>query len=97
MTIPTLILIGELDDWTTPDACRKLADGTDDLGISRTKGEGAAVKLVVYPNAYAGFDLSTLKTPIQYSGHRLQFNKTATEQSSEALREFLNLMVGERL
>jgi dienelactone hydrolase len=94
MTIPTLILIGELDDWTTPDACRKLADGTDDQGMSRARGEGAAVKLIVYPNTYAGFDLSDLKTPILYSGHRLQFNKTATEQSSESLREFLNSMLG---
>ena len=97
MTIPTLVLIGELDDWTPPDACRKLADNTNDLGISRTKGEGAAVKLVVYPNAYAGFDLLNLTTPIQYLGHRLQFNETATKQSSEALREFLNSMVIERL
>ena len=97
MTIPTLILIGELDDWTTADACHKLADSSDGLGITRTKGEGAAVKLVVYPNTYAGFDLSNLKTPIQYSGHRLQFNETAAEQSSEALRQFLNWMVGERL
>jgi dienelactone hydrolase len=41
MTIPTLILIGERDDWATADACRKMVAGEDDLGISRQKGEGA--------------------------------------------------------
>src|SRR5260221_4295813 len=40
MTVPTLILIGELDDWGTADACRKMVAGEDDMGISRQKGEG---------------------------------------------------------
>ena len=31
MTVPTLILIGESDDWTPADACRKLVNGQDDL------------------------------------------------------------------
>jgi dienelactone hydrolase len=90
MTVPTLILIGELDDSTTPDACRRLANGTDDIGITRQKGEGAAVRLIVYPGAYAGFDLSILRAPVLYLGHRIEYNKSAAEQSSDALREFLS-------
>jgi dienelactone hydrolase len=90
LTVPTLILIGELDDWTTPDACRKLVNGTNDLAIS--KGDGAAVRLIVYPGAYSGFDLSNLRAPVLYLGHRIEYNKSATEQSSDTLREFLGSM-----
>ena len=35
MTAPTLILIGELDDWTPAEECRKMVEGRDDWGISR--------------------------------------------------------------
>jgi dienelactone hydrolase len=89
MTITTLILIGERDDWTTADACRKLVAGEHDQGISRQKSDGAALQLIVYPNAYHGFDLSVLQTPVTYFGHHLEFNKLATDQSREALRGFL--------
>ena len=57
MTVPTLILIGELDDWTPADECRNLAEGRDDYGISRQKGLGFPIELVVYPGAYHGFDV----------------------------------------
>jgi len=42
MTVPTLILIGESDDWTPAEACRKLVDGQDDLGMTRQKGGQSA-------------------------------------------------------
>jgi dienelactone hydrolase len=96
MTIPTLILIGESDDWTPAEACRKMVDGRDDWGISRQKGEGAVVRLVVYPGAYHGFDRPAFKTPVQYLGHHLEFNQTATDQSIVALREFLDATIGRR-
>ena len=38
MTVPTLILVGELDDWTPANECRNLAEGRDDYGISRAEG-----------------------------------------------------------
>jgi dienelactone hydrolase len=93
MTVPTLILIGERDDWGTANACRKLVAGEDDTGISRQKGEGATVRLIVYPDAYFGFDNPTLKTPIEFLGHHLEYNEQAAHQSVEALREFLNSAV----
>jgi dienelactone hydrolase len=94
MTIPTLILIGESDDWTSAEACQKMVDGRDDWGISRQKGEGAVVRLVVYPNAYHGFDRPEFKRPVQYLGRHLEYNKPATDQSIEALREFLLATIG---
>ena len=94
MTVPTLILIGERDEFAGVDGCRKMAAGEDDIGISRQKGEGAPVRLIVYPEAYFGFDRPTLKTATSYRGHRLEFNQAAADQSSEALREFLDSTVG---
>ena len=96
MTVPTLILVGELDDWTTADACRKMVAGEGDVGISRQTGEGSSVQLIVLPGAYHGFDLPAFQTPIQLRGHHLEFNKSAADQSSEALREFLHATVGGR-
>jgi dienelactone hydrolase len=94
MTVPTLILIGELDDWTPALECRNMVDGRDDWGISRRKGEGAPVQLVVYPGAYHAFDAVTLQTPIQYFGHHLEFNQPATDRSIDAVREFLDATIG---
>jgi dienelactone hydrolase len=93
MTVPTLILIGERDDWNPEVACRKMVAGEDDIGISRQKGEGAPVKLIVYPDAYHLFDVPSFQTPIQNLGHHLEFNKSAAAKSSEATREFLHAVV----
>jgi dienelactone hydrolase len=94
MTVPTLVLIGELDDWTPAGECRNMVDGRDDWGISRQKGEGAPVKLIVYPKAYHAFDVSSLQTPIQYFGHHLEFNQSVTDQSIIAVRKFLDATIG---
>jgi dienelactone hydrolase len=91
MTVPTLILIGELDDWTPAEECRNMVDGRDAWGISRQE-RGAPVKLIVYPGAYHAFDAHGPKNPIE--GHHLEFNQSATDQSSEAMREFLDATIG---
>jgi len=96
MTVTTLILIGELDDWTPAVECRNMVDGRDDWGISRRKGDGVPVRLIVYPGAYHGFDIPALQKPVQYFGHHLEFNQAATDQASEELREFLDEMLGGR-
>jgi dienelactone hydrolase len=94
MTVPTLILIGELDDWTLAESCRNMVEGRDDWGISRQKADGAQVKLIVYPGAYHAFDVTALENPITYFWHRLEFNKPATDQAIDAVREFLHATVG---
>jgi dienelactone hydrolase len=94
MTVPTLILIGELDDLNSADECRKMVAGRDGWGISRQKDQGVPMKLVVYPGAYHAFDASNLKTPIELSGHHLEFNQSVTDQSTEALHEFLDATIG---
>jgi len=94
MTVTTLILIGELDDWTPAVECRNMVDGRDDWGISRRKGDGVPVRLIVYPGAYHGFDIRALQKPVQYFGHHLEFNQAATELSVDELREFLYATIG---
>ena len=73
MTVPTLILIGELDDWTPAKECRNLAEGRDDWGISREQGKGVPVEFTVYPGAYHDFDVPRFRTPkIPGSSPRIQ-------------------------
>jgi dienelactone hydrolase len=96
MTVPTLILIGEADDWTPAQECRNMVDGRDDWGISRRKGEGVPVRLIVYPGAHHAFDAASLQTPIQFFGHHLEYNKPAADQAADALREFLSEHIGEK-
>jgi dienelactone hydrolase len=92
MTVPTLILIGERDDWT--EACRNMVDGRDDWGLSRQKGEGAPVRLVVYPDAYHAFDVPNPKTSTPLHRHHREFNQSATDQSIVTVREFLDATIG---
>ena len=94
MTVPTLILIGERDDWTPADECRNMVDGRDSWGISRQKGQGVPIRLVVYPDAYHAFDVPSLQTSVQYFGHRLEFNQPATDRSIDAVHQFLDDMIG---
>ena len=96
MTVPTLILIGELDDWTPADECRNLAEGRDDYGISRQKGLGVPIELVVYPGAYHGFDIPGLATPVKFLGHHLEFNQAVRDRSIDAIRNFLYATIGGR-
>jgi len=46
--VPTLILIGGADDWTSPAACEQMVRGA--------RGRSARISLVVYPGAYHDFD-----------------------------------------
>jgi dienelactone hydrolase len=95
MTVPTLILVGELDDWTPAKECRNMVDGRDDWGISRKKDQGIPIKLIIYPGAYHGFDAPNLPHR-DLLGHHLEFNEAAAVQSIGALRHFLDLTIGGR-
>jgi len=96
MTVPTLVLIGERDDWAPAQECRNMVDGRDDWGISRRKGQGVAVRLIVYPDAYHAFDATGPRTPVEFLGHRLEYNKPAADRAADALREFLHDNIGEK-
>jgi len=62
MTVLTLILIGESDDWTPAEACRKLVDGQDDLGMTRQKGGQSAEPAQGLPERVSWFDFPSLRS-----------------------------------
>lgn len=96
MTVPTLIMVGELDDWTPARECRNLVEGRDDWGISREKGKGVPIELIVHPGAYHDFDYPDFATPRQLLGHHLEFNQAALDRSIDALRKFLYATTGSK-
>ena len=94
VTAPALILIGEKDDWTPADDCRRLVEGKDGFGMSREKGDGPPIRLIVYPGAYHSFDRPDIQ-PIRYLGHQLAYDRSAADQASDALRDFLRSVAAE--
>lgn len=81
-SIPTLVLIGALDDWTPARECESM--------MSRRTGKGAALKLIVYPGAYHAFDAVTLRDgPRTYQGHHLEYNEAADRAAWSEAAAFL--------
>jgi dienelactone hydrolase len=60
---PLLILIGEKDDWTPAEPCRKLAGSAQEAGYP--------VVVKIYPGAHHAFDSST---PVRYVATRVNAN-----------------------
>ena len=78
MKMPTLVLIGERDDWSRAAACR---------GIDAPQRNGSPVKLVIYPGAYHSFDLP--RPGRRYFGHWLEYNAAADEAAAQETKLFL--------
>ena len=74
----TLILIGDADDWTPVDACRRWYNQAD---------KGAhTLDMKVYPNALHGFDAP--HPPYAYAGHYVGRNPEAAEDAVITTRQF---------
>jgi dienelactone hydrolase len=78
---PTLILIGELDEWTRAKECEYL--------MERLGGKGAPMKLVISPGAHHAFFDPTLEEGVRYYGYWLQYNAAASEHAINEMRDFL--------
>jgi dienelactone hydrolase len=80
--IPTLILIGALDDWTPSEDCsRKVVSwGT----------EGPPIEQVVYPGTHHGFYYPHLQPGMTLFGHWVEYNGDAADKASVRMRQFLN-------
>jgi dienelactone hydrolase len=80
--IPTLILIGALDDWTPSEDCsRRVSDwGT----------EGLPIEHVVYPGTHHSFYYPHLQPGRKLLGHWVEYNEEAATDASRRMREFLN-------
>ena len=60
---PVLILIGEKDDWTPAEPCRRLAEAAQQAGYPLT--------IKIYPGAYHSFDSHA---PVRYVAARVNAN-----------------------
>lgn len=80
--IPTLILIGALDDWTPAADCSKR--------IASWGNDGPPVELVVHPGAYHGFYYPHLQPGTTMFGHWLEYNGAAADDARRRLHQFLD-------
>jgi len=80
--IPTLILIGDLDEWTPAADCswRVAFWGTD----------GPPIDLVVYPGAHHGFYYPHLQPGRRLFGHRVEYDGDAADNASLRMQQFLH-------
>ena len=84
--IPTLILVGELDDWTPAKDCvRKVA---------HWGSAGPPIELVTYPGAYHDFDHPDLQSGRKFFDHWLEYNANAADDANRRIREFLTHQLG---
>jgi dienelactone hydrolase len=81
LTIPTLVLIGEVDDWSSASECEGW--------MQRRAGRGAPVKLVVYPGAHHDFDNPGLADGRQLFGHWLKYDADAAQRAINETHNFL--------
>jgi dienelactone hydrolase len=86
MTAPTLILIGEADDWTPAERCRKM--------VAHARADGVALTLTIYPGAYHAFDVAELNPGVRFLGHWLEYNDPAAKDAKGKLRAFLAANLG---
>ena len=82
LVIPTLILIGALDEWTPA------ADCSEKIDAWRT--DGVPIEQVVYPSAHHGFYYLELQPGRKIFGRWAEHNEEAATDASRRMREFLN-------
>jgi dienelactone hydrolase len=73
---PTIVLIGEKDDWTPAALCQAV------------KGKPNLEEVDVYPGAYHGF-VSPMGQPIDYLGHHIAFDVKDTLDAQQAADAFM--------
>ena len=83
MTVPTLILIGELDDWVSPKLCQDLAAGNP--AGTRPGSQAQNIRLTLLPGAYHAFDNTSFRAGQQYLGHGSNITK---KRQNERQRRF---------
>nr|WP_246754760.1 dienelactone hydrolase family protein [Rhizobium sp. RCAM05973] len=80
-TVPTLILNGELDDWSLAERCRQR--------VGHLSGNGPPIELDVYPGAYHDFDVPEVTVAKRVFGHLEEYNASAAEKSFDSVHAFL--------
>jgi dienelactone hydrolase len=86
MTAPTLVLIGEADDWNPAERCREM--------VAHSRPDGAAIAMTIYPGAHHAFDVPQLKPGTRSLGHWLEYDEAAARDAEQQLRAFLAAHLG---
>jgi dienelactone hydrolase len=86
VTAPTLIVIGEADDWNLAERCREM--------VKHARLDGAPIALTVYPGAYHAFDVAELGPGIRFLGHWLEYDEPAARDAEQKVRAFLAANLG---
>jgi dienelactone hydrolase len=73
-SVPTLIMIGDKDDWTPAAACQEV------------KGK-SNVELVVYPGATHAFTMQM--KDVEYLGHHMTYDEKATQDAQSRADAFI--------
>jgi dienelactone hydrolase len=94
ITVPTLILVGERDEWTRAADCRELARRAAGGDNASEDSDRAPLRLVVYPGAYHAFDNPAFRTGRRFMWHWLQYDKAVAERAVEDVRAFLLEVLG---
>lgn len=82
LALPTLILIGELDAWSPIKLC--------EWWMQRRSGRGAPVRLVIYREAFHGFDNPGIRNGMDFTfGHWVKYDAEAAAQARGELANFL--------
>jgi dienelactone hydrolase len=80
--IPTLILIGTLDDWTPAADCLDKVAGWGK--------DGPPVELIVYPGTHHGFYYPHLQPGMTLFDHWVEYNGEAADDATHRLQQFLD-------
>jgi dienelactone hydrolase len=85
MTAPTLVLIGEADDWNPAERCREM--------VAHSRPDGAAIAMTIYPGVHHAF-VPQLKAGTCSLGHWLEYDEAAAKEAERQLRGFLAANLG---
>jgi dienelactone hydrolase len=83
VSVPLLVLIGALDDWSSAVDCQAM--------LALPHDGGAPEQLLVFPGAYHAFNGQSMRTqPREVFGHHLEYDENATKAANAAVAEFLS-------
>lgn len=81
VSAPTVVLIGELDTNTPAKQCQEM--------VARRTGEGAELRVVVYPGAYHSFNSTRLRGKPEFFFGRNEYNEAADRASHQEMLAIL--------
>ena len=86
MTAPTLVLIGEADEWNQAEQCREM--------VKHARADGATIALTVYPGVHHAFDVAQLTPGMRSLGRWVEYDEPAARDAEQKLHAFLAANLG---